>query len=432
MNKHVTEKQGSTRRQFIQTSAALGAAAWAIGGPAFAQNADPIRIGLVGCGRRGIGAVQDCVNSSPNVQLVAIADVFEDQLATSRERFEGLGDANRVTDDTAFAGFDAYKQVVAADVDVVLICSPPGFHPDQYQACVDAGKHVFMEKPGAVDVAGVRKLLATTEQAREKGLSVVSGTQRRHQEMYLEMMRRIHEEGAIGDVVAAQCYWVGGYDYYTPPERNPEWSDMEWQLRNWNYYCWLSGDHIVEQHLHNIDVMHWVFGANPIKCYGIGGRQQRVGPQYGHIFDHFTVEFEYPGDVRVQSLCRQQSNSDVSRVEEHIVGTKGYVNTGSRTRGIYGENPYRYEPEGQPPNPYVQEHTNLIASIREGRPINEGKNLAESTLAAIMGRMACYTGQEVTWEWALNESQENLLPERLEMGPMPEFPVAVPGRTELV
>ena len=418
---------GASRRNFLKTSAVAGAAVWGASQGVRAQEAAPIRVGLVGCGRRGIGAAHDCISSSPNVQLVAVGDVFEDKVQDCRKKLEQRGEAYRVTDATSFTGFDAYKGVIASEVDMVILATPPNFRPAQLQACVDAGRHVFMEKPGAVDPAGVRQLLKAGAEAERKGLSIVAGTQRRHQDYYLEIVGRIHD-GAIGEIVSAQCYWIGNYDYYAPVEQGAM-SDMEWQLRNWNYFTWLSGDHIVEQHVHNIDVMNWVFQSPPVKAIGIGGRQQRVDPVFGHIYDHFAVEFEYPGGVRVTSLCRQMAGSGFSKVEENIVGTKGYANP--KQRGIFGEQPYRYENE-QPPNPYEQEHTNLIAAIRNSQPLNETKSLAESTLAAIMGRLACYSAEEITWDWALNESQLDLQPARLELGSLPVPPVAVPGVYKLI
>lgn len=417
---------GGTRRDFLKTSALAGAVALGASRAGRAADDTPIRVGLVGCGRRGSGAAHDCISSSKNVQIVALADVFEDRIKTAREKLAQDGEAFKVTDDHCFTGFDGYKGVLASDVDLVILATPPNFRADHLQACVDAGKHVFIEKPGAVDPVGVRKLIEAGENAAQKGLSVVAGTQRRHQDYYIEMMKRIHE-GAIGDITSAGCYWIGNYDYYSPVQQG-SMSDVEWQLRNWNYFTWLSGDHIVEQHVHNIDVINWAFQAHPLKASGIGGRQQRVDPVFGHIYDHFAVEFEYPGGVRVTSMCRQMADSSFSKVEEHIVGTKGYCNP--KQRGIFGENPYKYDQE--PPNPYVQEHADLIASIRSGKPINEAKQLAESTLTAIMGRLACYSAEEITWEWAMNESTLDLLPEKLELGPMPVPAVAVPGQYKLV
>lgn len=315
--------------------------------------------------------------------------------------------------------------MLALDADIVLLCTPPAFRPQHLRAAIDAGKHVFSEKPAAVDPAGVRSVIESGELAKKKGLCIVAGTQRRHQVQYRDLIPRIHD-GAIGDIVAAEAYWVGDYGYYPAVLREDGWSDVEWQLRNWNYFTWLSGDHIVEQHVHNLDIIHWALQSNPVKAFGLGGRQQRTGPEFGHIYDHFSVEFEYANGVRVQSLCRQNKDT-FGRVAERIVGTKGACDP---RRGISGENAYEWK--GEDSNPYEDEHRHLVAAIRAGVPINEAKNIAESTMAAIMGRMACYTGQEVTWDWAMNESKENLVPEPVAFGPMPVQPVAVPGVTALV
>lgn len=414
----------ATRRDFLKTAAVTAGAAAFANRTARAAGPDRIRVGVIGVGRRGSGAARNCVESSENVVITAIGDLFPDNLAQGREKLATLGDAFQATDDTCFHGWDAYQHVIDSDVDIVLLTTPPAFRPQYFAAAVKAGKHVFMEKPGAVDPAGVRSLLATAEEATRKGLSVVAGTQRRHQQPYREILQRVHD-GAIGDLVAAQVYWVGDYGYYPAVLPEPGWSEMEAQIRNWNYFTWLSGDHIVEQHLHNIDIMNWAFQGPPIKAIGMGGRQQRTGPEFGHIFDHFAVEFEYPNGVRVESLCRQMKDT-VNRVEENLVGTKGVANP---RRFILGENAYKPE-DG--PDPYVQEHADLIASVRAGKPINEARHLAESTLSAIMGRMACYTGQEVTWEWALNESKEDLSPPAYEFGPLAVPPVAIPGVNKLV
>ncbi len=418
---------GVSRRDVLKTG--LGTTAVLVGGSAlpginavFAQGSDRIRVGLIGCGGRGSGAVEDCANSAPGVEIVALGDLFQDRLNGLRGRLQSLGGKNKVTDDRCFVGFDAYQKVIGSDVDMVILATPPGFRPSHFKAAIEAGKHVFMEKPVAVDPAGVRTVIQAAEQATQKKLGVVAGTQRRHQASYVETIKRIHD-GAIGDVVAAQCYWNQGGLWNHG--RKPEWSDMEWQVRNWLYFAWLSGDHIVEQHVHNLDVINWVLKAHPVKALGMGGRQARTGPEYGHIYDHFTIEYEYPNGVRMLSMCRQIDGT-ASRVAEHVVGTKGTANPNNTIRAATN---WRFN--GRETNPYAQEHTDLIASIRAGRPLNEGRQIAESTLTAIMGRMSAYTGQEVTWEKAMS-SQLNLVPETLAMGPLPVPPVPVPGKTPLV
>ena len=421
-----TGPAGASRREFMKLSATVSMAAL-LAKPygAYAQASNTLRVGVIGCGRRGTGAVEDCLKSSDGVDLVAMGDVLPDKLKASREKLSALGDRFKATDDTCFTGFDAYQKVIASDVDVVLLTAPPAFRPQHLKAAVEAGKHVFMEKPCAVDPVGVRSIIESSELAKQKNLSIVCGTQRRHQACYVETVKRIHD-GAIGDITAAQCYWIGDYDYYTAVPHDPAWSDMEWQLRNWNYFTWLSGDHIVEQHVHNIDVINWVMQSHPEKAIGMGGRQQRTGPEFGHIYDHFAVEFEYANGVRVESLCRQMKGLS-SRVAENVVGTKGSANP---RESILGANAYKYEKET--PNPYVQEHADLIRAIRSNTPINEGVALAESTMAGIMGRLAAYSGREISWRWIMNASKLDLTPPKYEMGPLPVPPVAIPGQYELV
>ncbi len=422
--------QGITRRRFVKrtTAAAAGLSVglMASGNFAYAAGSDTLRIGLIGCGNRGTGAANDCVRSAPGIELVAMGDLFEDRLDQSRKILEEElskegGTAYRVDDDHAFVGFDAYKRVIESDVDVVLLATPPAFRPQHLRAAIEAGKHVFMEKPVAVDPAGVRSVIESARLAEQKGLAIVAGTQRRHDPAYREAMRRIHD-GAIGEVVAGQVYWnQGGLWKY---DRKPGMSDAEWQIRNWLYFTWLSGDHIVEQHIHNIDVANWALRAHPVRALAVGGRQVRTDPAYGHIFDHFAVEFEYPNGARILSMCRQQDGTP-RRIGEHLIGTKG---TSDGHRRIRGESEWTYE--GENVNPYVQEHANLIASIRAGEPLNEGRRVAESTLSAILGREAAYTGQELTWDEVMN-AELSLVPSALEMGSMPFPPVAAPGITTL-
>ena len=419
-----------SRRDFIKASAAISLTALMPGiGNAFTARAESLRVGLIGCGRRGTGAAKDCVNSAANVEIAAMGDLFKDKLDESRSQLAKDLDRDKlkVTDKTCFVGFDAYEKVIATDVDLVILTAPPHFRPEHLKAAVEAGKHVFMEKPVAVDAAGVRSIIATSELAAKKSLSIVAGTQRRHQNHYLEVMKRIHN-GDIGEIVAAQCYWIDDYDYYKAVLRQPGWSDMEWQCRNWNYFTWLSGDHIVEQHVHNIDVINWAIGSHPVRAMGMGGREVRTGPEYGHIYDHFAVEYEYPGGVRVLSMCRQMSGCSF-RISENLVGTAGSTYTDGANGYIEGQKPFKYE--GSSPNPYVQEHADLIAGIREGRPLNEGRQIAESTLTAIMGRMSAYTGRELKWDWLIKESKLDLTPPKYEMGDLPVEAVAVPGKTRL-
>ena len=430
---------GVSRRDMIKTTAALGAAATLASlGSNFAHAAadEKIRVGLIGCGGRGTGAAGDITLPNDNVVLVAMGDMFPDRIKSSKENLaEKLADKAseklQVKPENEFTGFDAYKKVLASDIDLVILATPPGFRPMHIAAAVDAGKHVFAEKPVAVDAPGVRSVLESAKKFKEKKLGFVAGAQRRHQLEYLETIQRIHD-GAIGDLVSGNCYWMQKGLWMHP--RKAEWSDMEWQLRNWLYFTWLSGDHIVEQHIHQHDVMNWVFGkegksAHPKSAYAMGGRQTRTDAAYGHIYDHFAVEYEYAGDVKVMSMARQQEGTE-GRVSEWIVGTKGRSNGAGMIEGHDGKSIFRFKrPEGIP-SPYQQEQIDLINSIRKGEPLNEAEQIAHSTLTAIMGRMSAYTGKEVKWEDALS-SQQSLMPDKLEMGPIATPAVAMPGKTQL-
>ncbi len=424
-----------SRRTFIKTSAsaALSLAAVSIKtGKLFAAGSDTLRVGLIGCGGRGTGAVKDCIRSSEGIELAAMGDLFADRLQGSLASLKAEVGANvKVTEETCFVGWDAYQKVIASDVDIVFLTTSPHFRPLHLQAAVAAGKHVFMEKPVAVDPVGVRSVIASSELAQQKDLAILAGTQRRHQNHYIEVMKRVHG-GDIGDIVGGQCYfvihdkpWLGGF----VKERQPGWSDMEYQCRCWYWYTWLCGDCIVEQHVHNLDIMNWAIGAHPVKCLGIGGREVRKGPEYGNIYDHFAVEFEYPGGVRILSMCRQTDGCS-NRIAERVVGTQGAANTDEAAGSIEGQVPFKYA--GPTPNPYEQEHADLIASIRAGEPLNHGRRIAESTLTAIMGRMSAYTGKELKWDWVLKASQLDLTPPRYEMMDLPVEPVAIPGVTPLI
>jgi myo-inositol 2-dehydrogenase/D-chiro-inositol 1-dehydrogenase len=419
----------TTRRDFLKTAttAAL-ATAMAPGGNAFAgaraSGSDAIRIGLIGCGGRGSGAVEDALTSSQGVSLVAMGDLFPDRLSASRDRLrEKFGSAIDVPPDRSFTGFDAYQKVLASDINYVVLATPPGFRPTHLGAAVAAGKNIFTEKPVAVDGPGIRTVLGLYDQARAKGLGIAAGTQRRHQTGYLETMRRVHD-GAIGNILSARCYWNQGFLW--KKERQPEWSDAEWQIRNWLYFTWLSGDHIVEQHVHNIDVVNWAMQTHPARANGMGGRQVRTSPDYGHIFDHFAIDYEYANGTTLMSQCRQIEGCDKA-VSEALVGDKGSCQVDKYT--IAGPRAWQFG--GKDNRPYVQEHADFIASIRAGKPYNELKTVAESTLTAIMGRMSAYTGKVVSWEQAL-DSKEQLMPPSLTLGPLPTPAVAVPGQTPLV
>jgi len=419
-----------TRRDFLRGGTAAGA--WALAGcagrPEIVPMADvpPIRVGLVGCGGRGKGAAENCLNAAPNVELVALADLFENRLAQARRVFAAMNHPGvKLDDGRCFSGFDAHRKLLECGVDLVLLATLPGFRPGHFAEAVDAGKHVFMEKPVAVDPAGVRRVVETGRKAEAKKLSVVAGTQYRHQKSFLETIRRVRE-GAIGEIVAGRIYYNTGATWLYA--RQADQSDTEWQIRNWKYFDWLSGDHIVEQHVHTIDVMCWVMGGPPVGAVGVGGRQVRVGPEYGNIYDHFGTDYEFRSGRHVMSLCRQMANT-ATHVGAVFEGTRG---TADIYRGmIRGQNPWSFEEAfGEKPSiagAYVQEHADLVGSIRGGAPLNEAPQVAESTLAAILGREAAYTGKALTWE-EMERSDLDLSPPRLEFGPLPVRPVPMPGK----
>jgi len=283
-----------SRRDLLKAGATVSAGVvLSSGGRVFAAGSDKIRVAMVGCGDRGTKDAIDCLQSDPGVEMAALAEVLPDRLESSLERMKkAVPGQVKVTPQTCFVGFDAYQKVMAMkDVDAVLLLTPPGFRPLTLRAAVEAGKHVFMEKPGAVDPVGIRSLMASADIADQKKLSIVVGTQQRWQPQYQELMKRVHN-GDLGEIVGGQAYWNWGSSKWHWEERQPGWSDMEWQIRCWPYFTWLSGDHIVEQHLHNMDVINWAIGSHPVSCLGMGGRQSRTGPEFGNIWDHFTVEYE--------------------------------------------------------------------------------------------------------------------------------------------
>jgi predicted dehydrogenase len=420
----------NSRRDFLKTATAV-AVGTSLGTReilgAYAGGSDAIRVGVIGCGGRGSGAANDVLAGAEGVTIVAMGDAFEDRLEQSLARLKKGKFAAQVDvpKERQFVGFDAFEKVIASDVNYIILATPPGFRPQHLKAAVAAGKHVFTEKPVAVDGAGIRAVLEVYEEAKTKGLGIGAGTQRRHQTSYIETMKRV-QDGGIGDIVAARAFWNQGGLWKR--DRQPGWSDMEWQLRNWLYFTWLSGDHIVEQHVHNLDVVNWAKNGHPVRAVGMGGRQSRVQPEYGHIFDHFAIDYEYPDGTHMMSMCRQVAGC-ANEVAEHLQGTTGRAHMANVENFIEGKAPWKFE-KGKDSRPYVQEHTDLIASIRSGKPFNELKNVAESTLTAIMGRMSAYTGKAVTWEQALN-SKEDWAPDTIAFGPVPTPEVPVPGTTPL-
>lgn len=433
------------RRSFLKTAAVATGAAAAFQAPlvhAQAATDDVIRIGVIGCGGRGSGAVLDALGAATdivypqlgfhtemvqadakvankNVEVVALADMFGDRIENCARDLGKLGIA--IPESRRFTGFDAYQKLLdIPEINYVIQATPPRFRPDHVLAAIQAGKNVFMEKPAAVDAPGVRTIMEAGRLATEKNLAIVAGTQRRHTQSYRDTIERIHN-GEIGDIVYAKAYWNGGEIWVIP--REPGWSDVEWQMRNWNYFTWLGGDHIVEQHVHNLDVMNWALQAHPIRAVsGLGGRQSRTGERHGHIFDHFAVEYEYPGGLRMFSQCRQ-INGCKAMVGEEVIGTTGWSNCENEIRPHDGK---RWRFRGKNTRGLSMEHANLMNSIRTGEPLNCAQDVAESTLTAIMGREACYSGREVTWDDAL-QSKTRLGPDPVAFGDYPTPPVAKPG-----
>lgn len=427
-----------TRRDFLRTTSSAVVGGAILGGLSIERSAhaagdDLLKVALIGCGGRGTGAAAQALSTSGKIQLVAMADAFKDRIDSSLNELRGqkeIKDKLAVSDDAKFTGFDGYKQAIAA-ADVVLLATPPGFRPIHFEEAVKQGKHVFMEKPVAVDGPGVRRVLAAAEEAKKKNLKVGVGLQRHHQAGYIETVKRLHD-GAIGDIVAMRCYWNDGGVWVK--DRLPSMSEMEYQMRNWYYFVWLSGDHIVEQHIHNLDVINWVKNGHPVRCHGLGGREVRRGPKFGEIFDHHAVEFEYADGSRCASQCRHIRGC-WSSVSEAVVGTKGTSDVNAYT--IRGENAWRFRDKGG--NPYQVEHDDLFDAIRNNKPYNEAVFGAHSSLTAIMGRMATYSGKVIEWDAALN-SKIDLMPEQFAFDAKPKvlpdagglYPVAIPGTTVTV
>jgi predicted dehydrogenase len=425
----------TTRREFLKASALAGsilAAPAILPGKLFAsENSDTLRVGLVGCGGRGSGAADEALTADKNVILTAMGDAFDDRLQTSLKNLRTHHPEKvQVTPEKCFVGLDAYQKVIDSGVDVVLLATPPGFRPIHLKAAIAAGKHVFTEKPMATDAPGVRSVLETVEEARKKKLSLVAGFCYRYNDGVRAIMQKIHD-GAIGDVKALYTTYNTG-SVWSPFPRKTEWTAMQYQVKNWYYYTWLSGDHIVEQAVHSIDKMAWVMKDEPpVKCVAHGGRQVRTAPEYGNIFDHFSVVYEFPNGARGFHSCRQQPGCS-SDNSDYFMGADGVAHIVRAFSGpfvIKGKNSWRFH-QDKPTNMYQNEHDEFFASIRKGQPINDGIRMAHSTLMAIMGRMAAYTGQEITWEQAMS-SQESIVPAEMNWNTLVAVPpVAMPGLTK--
>jgi myo-inositol 2-dehydrogenase / D-chiro-inositol 1-dehydrogenase len=361
-----------------------------------APDGQPIRAGVVGCGGRGSGAAINFLDAGPNLSIVALADVFQDRIDSIQGKLKEEKDLE-IPDANCFTGFDAYKRLLEVDLDLVILATPPYFRPEHFQACVEARKHVFMEKPVAVDPVGARAVMAASKQAEAAGLCVVTGTQRRHSWNYQNVVARVNA-GMIGDITSTNVYWNQNKLWHK--ENQPTWTEMEFMLRDWVNWTWLSGDHIVEQHVHNIDVSNWFVGKHPLEAVGMGSRLRRPT---GDCYDNFSVDFIYDKSVHMNSMCRQ-INDCATSVSEYIRGTKGYTNCGDTIWDAAGAELYKWEDpvndagESTQTSDYVQEHIDLVNAIRTGNQIVEAEETAISVLTAIMGRESAYTGKKVTWE----------------------------------
>jgi myo-inositol 2-dehydrogenase/D-chiro-inositol 1-dehydrogenase len=440
----------SSRRQFLSTSA-IGAGAAFILPNVFAQTAhaaggEEIKVGLIGCGARGTGAAAQAISTDGPVKLWAMADAFADRLQVSLNnltrgqagrydtpKHDGYGSKVDVPKERQFVGLDAYKHLLASGVDVVVMGQPPGFRPEHFEAAVAAGKHVFMEKPLATDAPGVHRILAAGAEARNKGLKVAVGLQRRVDPIYIETIKKL-QDGAIGKLLCLRAYWDGG-----PPAKHPVPrgdSELEYQMRNWYFFTWLGGDHIVEQHIHNLDVCNWVMDGHPVEAQGMGGRQVRTGKEWGQIFDHHFVEYTYADGTKMFSQCRQIPGCWGNQ-SEHAVGATGSADIGNGKILVAGQQPPKGKKKKNAASPYQIEHDVLFDAIRNNKPYNQVEQGASATMTAILGRMATYSGKVVKWDQAFN-SELSLSPERIAWDAPPRdlpdadgrYPVAMPGVTQ--
>lgn len=461
MSPQPTPPAAATRRTFLKsgTAALAGASLFTAAVPnAHAAGSDVVKVALIGCGNRGAGAAVQALSVGPDVKLWAVADAFPDRLddclrymqrgLQSKAKSSAKSNAKRgASDDVSgqidvpkerqFVGLDAYRHAIDSGVDVVLLVEPPGFRPKHFEYAVRAGKHVFMEKPVASDVAGVRRVLAAAEEAKKKDLKVGVGLQRRHQATYLQAMDELRQ-GAIGDVMALRCFWNTGWPAKTAVPRG-EMTELEYQVRNWYFFGWLSGDHICEQHVHNLDVCNWVKGEHPVEAQGMGGRQVRTGKEYGDIFDHHAVEFTYADGTKMFSQCRQTPGCS-AQVAEFAHGTKGTLKLDTRPFITVGkETTWRGKPPAGDRGPYQVEHDALFKAIRENLPHAEAEYGATATMTGILGRMATYTGKVVAWDEAFDSGQM-LTTDAEDWNAEPpvkakadgRYAVAVPGETEIV
>lgn len=431
------------RRSFVKTttmaSGALMATTLPLGAMAQVNSAKKLKLAVVGCGGRGTGATVQALTADPDVELVAMADAFEDRLEGSLAAIqEHLAETRKihVSEKNRFTGFDAYKKAID-QADVVILATPPGFRPLHFEYAIDQDKHVFMEKPVATDSMGVRRVLESAKIAKQKKLNVVVGLQRHYQNKYLALHKQVMN-GTLGQIVSGQVYWNGAGVWVRP--RTPEQTEMEYQMRNWYYFNWLCGDHILEQHIHNIDVANWFLGEYPIAAQGMGGREVRNGKDHGEIFDHHFVEFTYPSGAVISSQCRHQKGC-MNKVDEIFHGTKGRLVASAGTITDLKGNPLfdhqKNIGDQKDPNPYQVEHDRLFAAIRsKNEVLADAENGAKATLSAIMGRMATYSGDIITWEQAMDSPQQ-LVKDDLDWNSQPptqpdangKYPIPIPGKT---
>ncbi len=446
------KQEGMSRRHFLTGAAAVGAAA--VAAPALlascsgkdkltplkkegefyvpelpdkAIEGKELKVGLIGCGGRGSGAIINLLDAADGIKVVALGDVFEDRLNDVRNRLINERQ-QEVPQENCFVGFDAYKKVIDSGVDMVILTTPPVFRPEMFKYATEKGVHSFLEKPIAVDAKGYRSVMATAKQAQAKGLSVVVGTQRHHERRYVEANKQI-QAGMIGEITGGNVYWNQGMLWYR--QREAGWTDMEWNIRDWVNWKWLSGDHIIEQHVHNIDVFLWMSGLKPVSATGFGSRQRRVtGDQY----DFFSTDFTMENGIHMHSMCRQIDGCS-SKVSEFIQGSKGSWNSETNEiKDLEGNVIWKYDEEKakqefQQHDPYTLEHVDWVNHIRKGTAHEEATDNAISCMAGIMGREAAYTGQTVTWD-EMTQSQQDFLPEKLELGPLDlaSMTVPVPGQ----
>lgn len=419
------ENTGLSRRGFIKGTGALLAVAGVaphLAAVSHAGHAGIIKVGLLGCGGRGTGAATNALTVAPQARLVAMCDLFRDQIDSSLKNLLDQPIAKQVTVDDGhkFTGFDGYKQFLDS-VDVVLLASSPHYRPEHLEAAVAAGKHVFCEKPVAVDAPGVRRVMETCARAKEKNLNVVSGLCYRYQDAKRDVIQRVHD-GAVGEIVALQCTYNAAALWHKG--RNPEWSEMEYQNRNWLYFTWLSGDHIAEQSIHSLDKILWAMKDEaPISVVASGGRSSRTQPEFGNVYDHFNTVFEWKSGVRLFHSCRQWAGADTD-VSDFVFGSKGTA--ALQTHAIKGANPWSFK--GQPCDMYESEMSELFKALESGKAINDGDYMCKSTMMAIMGRMSAYTGKRLSWDQAIG-SQQVLGPSSYTWGDVAVEPIARPGET---